>query len=140
MRVFVSKSAINEKFIKFWNKEHPDLPAIGEFRPQRELYDSVDTDLSYSKWAKKHNLRNFRLDFCLRDYKFGAEFDGSGPGHASAKGINRDRLKNNQNIKLGYTVLRYPVSELESSMDFVADDIYTTWELWFEIRSLILLR
>ena len=89
-------SQVNDDFLSYWNKRFPDLPAIGEYRPQRDLYDSEARDEPYRKWLSYNNYADYQLDFCLVDYALGAEFDGEGAFSHSGRGSIRDKLKDNQ--------------------------------------------
>ena len=131
-------SDINAKFKEFWVNKFPEFPIFPEdpskeFRPQRDLYDSCDRDIKYSEWLELNLFNDYRSDFALKDYPLLVEFDGAGKSHESAASVQKDRQKNNQNLKLGYISLRFSVSELKSSFDFVADEIRETMRIWFEV-------
>lgn len=131
-------SDINVEFKKYWMEKYPQYPIwpedpTKEFRPQRELYDNSKTDLKYKEWLKDNDLSDYRSDMALRDYPLLVECDGgSGFSHNSSKGVQRDRDKVNQNLKLGYITLRFSVSELKASFDFVADEIIEIMKVWFD--------
>jgi very-short-patch-repair endonuclease len=124
-------SEINHIFLDYWNNRFPNIPAVTEFRPQRELYDSLETDLKFKEWCNLHNFSNYRYDFCLRDYCVGAEFDGEGPHSHTGAGAIRDKMKDNQMLKLGYVTLRFPVEVVRESPAYVADEILEVTEVFY---------
>lgn len=68
-----NKSEVNEIFCEFWNKKHPELKAITEYRPFFQLYEESKSPLTFGQWKKQNNINDFRLDFCLEDYKLAME-------------------------------------------------------------------
>ena len=142
MRMMISMTAMkndyNVDFKRYWIERYPQFPIwpedpTKEFRPQRELYDSIETDLGWTEWLTVNQLSNYRSDMALKDYPLLVEFDGEGMSHLSAASVQKDRMKNNQNLRLGYIQLRYSVSELKSSFEFVADEIREVIRIWFEV-------
>ena len=124
---------IEDEFIKYWNKRHPDNLAWDkeqQFRPQRKLYDSLETDSSYTDWRKEQGYSDYRADFALINYPILVEFDGKGAGHRGA-GQSRDKSKDNQNLLLGYLTLRFSPTTAKASMAYVEDMILDTIDIWF---------
>jgi len=121
---------IEKQFLDYWNDRFPNLQAVMEYKPQKAYWETCDTDLKYLDWIKVSPFRDFRFDFHLTGTRILVEFDGSGGSHESLTGIQRDREKCSQALKLGYITARFSVKTVKVNMAFVADEIMDIYEVW----------
>jgi very-short-patch-repair endonuclease len=126
-----SKSEVNESFLAYWNSKHPKIKAVSEHEPFKEKWKNSDTDMPIRKWMQKNNFNNYRIDFCILDFKLAVEFDGAGGGHNSPRQIERDRQKQNALVLEGWIVLRFSVSTVKQSPQYVEDTILKCLNSWF---------
>ena len=126
---------IEEKFANYWNQKHPDNPAIDQFKPQDIAYEKSGSSLTKTQWLKEEGLGNYKADFALINYPVLVEFDGQGKSSHRGAGSTRDKVKDNQNLLLGYLTLRFPVSTVKANMAYVEDIILETLEIWFEEKE-----
>lgn len=130
----------NYLFKEHWNKKFPEMLAWSdpedftkEYRPWNELYLISGSVLPQRKWLKENNYNDYALDFVLQDYMICCEFDGFGRSHLSPQNIQRDRKKSNDWVLLGGVMLRFPVQTVQSSMDYVSDEIRKAVKVWYEV-------
>lgn len=76
-----------------------DLKLAG-FNPEREHF--------------LNNLRGFRFDFAWPEIKLAVEVDGAGYGHQQISARIKDMEKINAAIELGWKVLVYPTSRIQT--------------------------
>lgn len=122
-------SSLNVNFREKWNKEFPEIKCWTnpkdekqEFRPIKELYDSIETEKGFQQWVKYMGYNDFVLDFTLAPkYKLAVEIDGS--EHLRAEVAAKDRRKANLLQILGWRILRYDAHTVQQSQDYVFEQI-----------------
>lgn len=126
---------IEDQFLQYFTKRFPKIKAVSEFKVQKQAWAESKSELGYTDWIKDRGLSDFRGDFAiLKSDKVPVgiitELDGDGNSHKSDQGIQRDRVKGNQCLKLGYVMLRFPVKTVKSNMAYVADEIMDVYHVF----------
>jgi len=125
-----SKSEVNESFLAYWNSKHPRIKAVSEHEPFKEKRESSNTDTPIRDQVQKNN---YKIDFCILDFKIAVEFDDEGEGHNSPRQIESDRQKQNDLVLEGWIVLRFSVSTVKQSPHYVEDTILNCLNSWFSL-------
>lgn len=73
-----------------------------------------------------HPTRKWRFDFAFPSAKLAVEIDGRARGnpntpgrHQTVDGVRKDCEKNNEAVRLGWRVLRFPATDRELALDWV---------------------
>ena len=80
-----------------------------------------NNELGY-KFRRQYSVGGYILDFCCANKKLGIEIDG--PVHQQSK--EYDKLRDTLTTDLGYTILRFSNSEVESDIEAVIHKISST--------------
>lgn len=66
-----------------------------------------------------HPTRRWRWDFCFPSQKLAIEIDGRGY-HQTVKGVRADHEKQNEAVRLGWRVLRFPATDAKRAHEWAA--------------------
>ncbi len=106
-------------FETLWDKLS-SYPLKKEYRFAKDI---VGEGPKFRQRLKLAGLQDWRLDYSIPELKIYLEVQGAGWGHQGTQGFLRDMRKHNALILHGWLGLYFPSGTVESSANFVAEQL-----------------
>ena len=100
---------MGELLVRTGDRAHSDLERLGV----SILEEAGITGFTVNLWLTLGNGRSVELDIAFEELKLGLEFDGF-PYHSSTEAQLADAQRQNDLVREGWTILRFPPDELVS--------------------------